>query len=173
MAFSTPASASSAEVKAFATPIAFRLTHGISTRPATGSQTRPSTFASAVATAFPIIRGVPPASSTTAAAAIAAAEPHSAWQPPSAPARHALFAITMPTAEAVKRDITQARSDSFLSACMVRTAAGRIPLLPAVGAATMRPMEAFSSEIASARYRAPPKNGPVRFFPKSTACFIL
>ena len=142
-----PARASSAAVKAPVTPEAFRLIQGISTRPATGSHTRPRMFFRAMATAEPTISGVPPASSTI----VADAEPHSAWQPPLAPAREALLAITIPMAEAVKRDITHCFSDRCFSSSIVRTAAGRIPQLPAVGAATIRPMEAFSSETASAR----------------------
>lgn len=58
---------------------------------------------------------------------------------PARPAMHALFAITIPTADAVNSDITQARSGSLRSACNVSTAAGRIPQEPAVGAATIRP----------------------------------
>ena len=44
---------------------------------------------------------LPPLSSMMAAAAIAAAAPHSAWHPPSAPDIVALTAIISPTAEAV------------------------------------------------------------------------
>lgn len=51
---------------------------GISTSPATGSQTNPKRFFSAKASACDDCCGVPPIISTTAAAAIAAAEPHSA-----------------------------------------------------------------------------------------------
>ena len=78
MALSIPARASSAATKAPATPEALRLMQGISTSPATGSQTRPRIFFRAMATAWEIMAGVPPASSVMAAAAMAAAEPHSA-----------------------------------------------------------------------------------------------
>ena len=50
-----------------------------------GSHTRPIMFVSALLAAAKHCAGVPPMSSTDAAAAIAAAEPTSAWQPPSAP----------------------------------------------------------------------------------------
>ena len=151
MALPMPASASSAATKAPATPEALRLMQGISTRPATGSHTRPRMFFRAMATASLAWAGVPPASSTMAAAAMAAALPHSAWQPPWAPATQALVAITMPTALAVNRAITQSCSEQPRSFCMVKRAAGRMPQLPAVGAATTRPMAAFSSLTASAR----------------------
>ena len=140
---------------------------GISTRPATGSHTSPRIFFKAIATAWETIWGVPPASSVIAAAAMAAAEPHSAWHPPWAPAKEALFAMTIPIAEAVKRAITQSWSEHPFSTCMVISAAGRMPQLPAVGAATIRPMEAFNSETASARYRAPERKDPVRLLPSS------
>ena len=85
--------------------------------------------------------------------------------PPWALAKEALFAMTIPIAEAVKRAITQSWSEHPFSTCMVISAAGRMPQLPAVGAATIRPMEAFNSETASARYRAPERKGPVRLCP--------
>ena len=59
--------------------------------------------------------------------------------------------MTIPMAEAVNMAITQSCSGHPFSACIVRRAAGRMPQLPAVGAATMRPMEALSSETARAR----------------------
>ena len=151
MTVEQPASASSAETKATATAEALRFTHGTSTSPATGSQTSPSRFWIADATAQDACAGVPPASSTIAAAAIAAAEPVSAWQPPSAPATDARFSITSPTAAAVNMLITTARSSQPSSSRIVSSAAGRMPQEPAVGAATMRPMAALSSETASAR----------------------
>ena len=55
---SIPASAISAAVRAFVAPAALRLTHGTSTRPATGSQTRPSMFFIAIAKAWALISGV-------------------------------------------------------------------------------------------------------------------
>ena len=81
-----PAIVISAAVMATTVAKPLRLTHGTSTRPATGSQTSPMRFLMASAAPLPIIAGVPPASSTSAAAAMPAAVPHSAWQPPAAPA---------------------------------------------------------------------------------------
>ena len=75
--------------------------------------------------------------------------------------------MTIPTAEAVKSAITQSWSEHPFSSCMVIRAAGRMPQLPAVGAATIRPMEAFNSETASARERAPGRKEPVRLLPLS------
>lgn len=80
-----PASAICADENAIIAPETFRLMHGISTKPATGSQTRPNMDFKVMAAASAHIPGVPPHSSVTAAAAIAAADPHSAWHPPSAP----------------------------------------------------------------------------------------
>ena len=150
MRLEMPARASSAAMKAMAAPAALRLMQGISTSPATGSQTSPSWLFRAMATASSSIWGVPPESSTRAAAAMAAALPHSAWQPPWAPARQAFSAMTSPTALAVNMLMTQSCSVAPRSS-MVSSTAGRMPQLPAVGAATMRPMAAFSSLTASAR----------------------
>ncbi|COF85183.1 Uncharacterised protein [Streptococcus pneumoniae] len=74
----TPANAMSAAAKAFAVPMAFLFTQGISTKPATGSQTKPSKFCNAIEKASEDCCGVPPAASTAAAAAIAEALPTSA-----------------------------------------------------------------------------------------------
>ena len=51
----------------------------------------------------------------------------------------------------LKRDMTHSSSVSWYCSCMVSTAAGTMPQLPAVGAATILPMEAFSSDTARAR----------------------
>src|SRR5699024_1302971 len=74
----TPSNAMSAETIANDEPPAFRFTHGTSTSPATGSQTRPSIFFNVIAKASADCCGVPPAISTIAAEAIAPAEPTSA-----------------------------------------------------------------------------------------------
>ena len=83
-----PRQAMLAQDTAFTAPTTFRLTQGTSTRPATGSHTRPSRFAPGP---WPQRRrrqpGCPLSNSTGAAAAMALAAPTSAWQPPSAPAR--------------------------------------------------------------------------------------
>ena len=73
-----PANAISAAISAFPAPRAFRFTHGISTNPATGSQTNPSKFPKAIEKASEHCCGVPPAASTAAAADIALALPTSA-----------------------------------------------------------------------------------------------
>ena len=100
MRLSIPASAISAAEIAFTAPMTLRLTHGTSTRPATGSHTRPIRFLSAIATAWPICSFVPPRSDTSAPAAMADAVPISAWQPPAAPEMLARYAITAPMPEA-------------------------------------------------------------------------
>ena len=97
----TPAKAISAAVMAMTEKIPLRFTQGTSTKPATGSQASPRIFFIARANACNTSSFVPPANSVTAAAAIAAAEPHSAWQPPTAPATEAFLATTAPTAAAV------------------------------------------------------------------------
>ena len=94
-----PAITKSAVVKALTAPAKFLLAQGTSTKPAIGSQTRPSIFLNTIAPASKAISGVPPIISTVAAAPIAAADPHSAWHPPSAPANVAFCAIIIPTAE--------------------------------------------------------------------------
>ncbi len=65
-----PARASCAELKAAATPMALRFWQGTSTRPPTGSQTRPSRLLSAMELASSACSGVPPSICTSAAAAI-------------------------------------------------------------------------------------------------------
>src|SRR5699024_763588 len=69
----TPASDMSADTRAREDPPAFRFTQGTSTKPATGSQTRPSIFFNVIAKASDDCCGVPPAISTMAAEAIALA----------------------------------------------------------------------------------------------------
>ena len=133
---------------------------GISTSPATGSHTSPSWLLMAMAQASAHCPGEPPISSARAAAAMAEALPHSAWQPPSAPAMVARWAITMPKAPAVKRLITAASRVHLPSASRDATVPGNIPQEPAVGAATMRPMAALFSLTASARAMERPTKPP-------------
>src|SRR5699024_6060104 len=99
----TPASDMSADTMAREDPPAFRFTQGTSTKPATGSQTRPSIFFNVIAKASDDCCGVPPAISTMAAEAIALADPTSAWHPPAAPEMKELFATTKPNAPAVNK----------------------------------------------------------------------
>ena len=97
---------------------------------------------------------MPPANSTAAADAIPAAEAHSAWQPPSAPDTVAFLTMTAPMPEAVSRALRIFLRPAAPFACFsfsaIRTA-GIMPLAPAVGAAQMRPIEAFTSLTESAR----------------------
>ena len=143
-----PASAISALISAFIAPSALRFMHGHSTRPATGSHTRPITFFSAIAAALRHLSALPPSSSHSAAAAIAAAEPVSAWQPCSAPLMLAFAAIMLPIAPAVSRPLSSFSSFQPRSFAQVKSTPGNIPLAPAVGAATMRPIAAFTSTTA-------------------------
>ena len=78
MRLSMPARAMSAAATAFMAPMTLRLTQGTSTRPATGSQARPSRFFSAIATAWQICSSLPPFRWTRAPAAMAEALPISA-----------------------------------------------------------------------------------------------
>ena len=81
---------------------------------------------------------------------MAAAEPHSAWQPPSAPEMLARVAMVCPTAAATNSASTALRSLMFLSSIIASTAPGRMPQAPAVGAATILPMHALHSAVARA-----------------------
>ena len=88
-----PERAISAEARATADEVALRLTHGTSTKPATGSHTSPIKPFIAKAAALMQVKGEPPPICASPAEAIAAADPHSAWQPPSAPDREAFEAM--------------------------------------------------------------------------------
>ena len=83
-------------------------------------------------------------------AAMALAAPTSAWQPPSAPAKVARLATTWPKPAATYK----ARQTASSSAEPVRqsgsSTAGSTPQLPAVGAATMRFMQALHSAVLRA-----------------------
>ncbi len=107
-------------------------------------------FFSASAKASAICAFVPPKRSTAATAAIAVAVPHSAWQPPTAPAIDAFSATTLPIAPASKkcsRHIIHGGIHFFRDRSQYRrqNAAG-----PAVGHATMRYILAFASAVATA-----------------------
>lgn len=88
-----PASEVWALTSAVAAPEALRFWQGTSTRPATRVAHQAHHVGERVAGGVQALLGVPPSSSTHAAAAIAAAEPISAWQPPSAPETVALRVI--------------------------------------------------------------------------------
>src|SRR5699024_601758 len=147
---SMPASAMSAAVRALLAPAALRFTHGTSTRPATGSQTRPSIFLSAMAKPCALIAGVPPAISTRAAAAIALALPTSAWQPPAAPEMFALFATTKPNAPEVNRNLIMSSRDTPCFSFMANNTPGTTPPHPAAVAAQTSPIAAFTSLVLPA-----------------------
>ena len=76
--FNIPAKHNSADIKAFATPIAFLPWQGTSTSQAIGSHTNPITFCKQCDAACTACSGLPPIISTTPADAIAAAAPVSA-----------------------------------------------------------------------------------------------
>jgi hypothetical protein len=78
------------------------------------------------------------------------AEPHSAWQPPSAPDREAREAMTMPITPATPGRWPNRREETLRSSAMANKTAGSIPLEPAVGAAQILPMAALASLAASA-----------------------
>ena len=171
--FVMPASAISAAINAFPAPIAFRFTQGTSTRPATGSQTSPNKFPSAVAKASELSCGVPPAASTAAAAAIALALPTSAWHPPVAPAIIALLATTIPKAAEVKRNRTCCSWFKFIVSAIENTTPGKVPLAPAVGVAHTSPIAALTSFVPSA-YCTPARTlSPDNVFPRSRYFFIF
>ena len=148
--FPIPARAISALTSATAAPAAFRFWQGTSTSPATGSQTSPIRLVSAFAAAFRHCAGVPPASSQVAAAAMAHAAPTSAWQPPSAPDTVAFLVMRYPTAAAQESPRARSSSVNPRSSPSAMSTPGTTPALPAVGAATMRPIEAFVSSTAIA-----------------------
>ena len=83
---STPLNAIYAADIATAANMPLRLTQGQDTVPM-GSHIRPMLALQAIAKAWAHISGVPPLRSVNAAAAMAAALPHSAWQPPTEPER--------------------------------------------------------------------------------------
>ena len=146
----TPASAMSAADTAFTAPITLRLMQGSSTSPATGSQTRPSRLVSAIANASAQASAVPPFRSVRAAAAMPLAAPTSAWQPPSAPASVARAATTWPNPAATYKARQTASSSAAPDRHSGSSTAGSTPQLPAVGAATMRFMQALHSAVLRA-----------------------
>ena len=99
---------------------------------------------------------------------MAEAEPTSAWQPPSAPEREASFSITRPIPPAVKNARTRASSLAPFSAATVNRTAGSTPQAPAVGAATIRPMQALTSATERAAATSRVKAGASREPPWSS-----
>ena len=164
--FVSPAKAISALIRALTAPIALRLTQGISTSPATGSQTRPSRLLIAIAIASDACSGVPPAISTAAAAAIPDALPTSAWHPPAAPAIMALFAITMPKPLAQNSIWTICSSVRPSLSLIANITPGKVPDEPAVGVAQMIPNEALTSLVAMALSTAISRSSPESVLPR-------
>ncbi len=118
---------------------------GTSTRFATGSQIMPRMFCSArdaAATACPVL---PFASVTNAAAAIPEPAPHSAWQPPVSAAKVAWAAMKTPIMPAASIPFVISSSDKPMSLAAPMQAPGNPPHAPAVGAATITPIELFVS----------------------------
>ena len=142
-----PARAISAAASALTAPPTFLLTQGTSTRPATGSHTRPIRFLSAMAAAWPMVSASAPFTWQMAAAAIAEPEPISAWQPPAAPARKARLAMTWPTPAATYMASTIFSSDTSYSLKKGTSTAGSTPHAPAVGAAMIRFIQALLHPI--------------------------
>ena len=157
----TPESASCADEKAAATPMAFLAWQGTSTSPPTGSHTSPSRFDMASDAAVRACSGEPPMSWAHAAAAMAAALPTSAWQPPSAPATHAPVWMFSPMAAAQKSASSTSASGAPRWSARASTQPGTTPAEPAVGAATITPMAADRSSTAIARATASVCTGPM------------
>ena len=107
-------------------------------------------FLRAIAAASRHALGLAPQSSANAAAAIAAPEPTSAWHPPAAPEMLAFFAIMIPTAPAVNSPFTRSLSVNPCFSLHITSTAGSTPLAPAVGVATILPIEALTSVTAIA-----------------------
>ena len=123
-----------------------------------------------IAAASKLISGVPPISSTTAPDAIAAAEPHSAWHPPSAPEKVAFIPIIIPIAEAANNPVISSSSVLFNNSPALKITAGNIPHEPAVGHATILPIEPLTSEDDIAIAIAVTIPLPIRDLPELLYC---
>ena len=88
---------------------------------------------------------MPFASVTSAAAAMLAADPPSAWHPPTSAAKVHLVAIKTPMMPLARKALAISSSDRFISSAMAMTAPGNAAQAPAVGAATITPIELFTS----------------------------
>ena len=105
-------------------------------------------FWSAIEAASAHRRALPPASWTSAAAAMPEPAPHSTWQPPTSAAKVAPSAMKIPTSPAASiARVISARPMPSARAAPI-TEPGRQPQEPAVGAATITPIELFVSIIA-------------------------
>ena len=81
---------------------------------------------------------------------MALAVPTSAWQPPAAPLMPEFSATTTPMAEATSRASSICRSVRPYCSCRAMSTPGSTPEAPAVGAATIRPIEALTSSTPMA-----------------------
>ena len=140
-----PAKAMLAQARALVAAITFLPRHGTSTRLATGSQIRPSMLCSAMEAAASDCSRVPSARVTRPAAAIAAADPPSAWQPPTSAANDQADVMKIPIRPAASNARAIASSSRPRLRATTITAAGRAAQAPAVGAATITPIELFTS----------------------------
>lgn len=86
--------------------------------------------------------------STSAAAAMHAAEPPSAWQPPTSAAKVQRVAMKTPMTPLASIAFAISCSPSPRASAMAITAPGSAAHAPAVGAATMTPMALFTSMSA-------------------------
>ena len=91
---------------------------------------------------------VPFLNSTMPAAAIPEPDPHSAMQPPTSAAKVACAAMNTPMIPAANMAFTLSSSDNFNTWAVPNTAPGKAPQDPAVGAATITPIELFTSIMA-------------------------
>ena len=162
-----PAIAICALTAALTAPAEFRLIHGTSTRPQTGSQVSPNIFLRANAAAFAIHSASPPCRYASPPAAIALAEPISAWHPPDAPAMLAFSAITAPIPALTKSASTIRFSVSLQYSSYDKNTAGITPHAPAVGAATIRFIQALDSPIFTAFSITSPMYPPARLRPEA------
>ena len=137
-----------AQATALEAAITFLPRQGASTRLPIGSHIRPSEFCKAREAAPMACNSVPPFKPTKAAAAIPPAEPVSAIQPPTSAAKVAFFAIKTPINPAESKAFTISSSGKFMECAMPKTAPGNAPQEPAVGAATMMPIELLTSITA-------------------------
>ena len=137
-----------AEETAFDAAITFLPKQGASTRLPIGSHISPSEFCKASDAAAMACSSVPPFNPTKAAAAIPPAEPVSAIQPPTSAAKVAFFVIKTPINPAVSIALIISSSGRLMACARPKIAPGRAPQEPAVGAATMIPMELLTSIVA-------------------------
>lgn len=109
----------------------------------------------------------PPIKSTNAAAPIAAAEPPSAWQPPTSAAKVQRVAMKAPMTPLASKAFAVVISSSPRSSATASTTLGKAAQAPAVGIATMTPMLLFTS-MRAVTYRIARFKGPAAI--KRSAC---